>query len=242
MDEQKSELPPEYQSEGVWPPAPLRHEAPPLYLRVEEMELTHSGDSLTVLNKSIRRLIVVECCILSFSMLLSLLSPFIAYWIIPFHHSTWPGMLAYVIVHYSFFYLLGFLSIAAMAAIVWCVFTFTLSLGVIRLDRRDGIVKRGGRRSRPISMIEAVQITQMKNSPYGLRHIVSLVWSGGASLPWWRRAANNNLTNTSFLVVFWQEANAEKAADVIADFLAVPVQRKATWKRPVSLKGVSSPK
>ena len=45
----ESEQSPAPLTEGVWPPAPVRDEPPPLLLRVEGMQLTRSGDRLVVM-------------------------------------------------------------------------------------------------------------------------------------------------------------------------------------------------
>ena len=89
----ESEQSPTPLTEAVWPPVPLRDEPPPLFLRVEGMQLTRSGDHLFVVSRYMRRLFLAEACILS----ISLFSPFISFVTLPTHRVTLPGLLPYVL-------------------------------------------------------------------------------------------------------------------------------------------------
>ena len=219
MDKHEGGPPP--QIEGIWPPAPLRDDPPPLFLRLEGMQLTRSGDRLVVLNRSIRRLFVVEVCILS----TSLLSPWVTFWTSPFHHATLPGLLPYVTSAYRSscgLYLFMLLPVAMF----WWIFTAFGNLLGVTLDRRDRSVKVGGRRACPMSRIEAVQIKPMPSMLLGLQHVVSLQWGNDDPTPRWLRALTSSPGNRCTLCVLRQEAHAEEVAAIIAGFIGVPVQRE----------------
>ena len=155
--------------EGVWPPAPLRDEPPPLFLRVEGMQIARSGDRLVVLNRSIHRLFLVEVCILS----ASLFSPMISFWTSPFHHATLPGLLPYVTTTYRHTHWIHLLLFLAVAMVWWLLIAFGNLWGVT-LDRRAHSVKAGGRRACPMSSIEAVFIKPIPNTLLGRQYTVSL--------------------------------------------------------------------
>ena len=214
--------------EGVWPPAPLRDEPPPLFLRVEGMQLTRSGDRLVFLNMSIRRFFLAESCLLSCSLLL----PWISFWTSPLYHATLPSLLFYLTSNH----LLPWesLFILFVCALIWCLFTFFGNLRGATFDTAEQSVKAGGRRARPMSKIEAIQIKPMPNTFLGRRYVVSLLWSSDDPTPRWQKALTNTLGNKCFLGAFRQEANAEKVAAMVAEFAVVLVQQTASEK-PVSL-------
>lgn len=220
MDKRESVQPSAEASEGVWPPEPWRDGPPPLSLRVEGVQLTRTGDGLTVLNKPLRRLMLAEFCLLP----APLWTPWITFWTSPFHHATWPGLLPYVLSMYGVIYPV-YLVLLSMMAGFWCLFLFQFSLGVVTLERRAGTIKSGGRQVRPMKAAEAVQIVRAP-SLLGVRHSVSLIWSGGDLTPRWKKALTNVRDNVCFLASFRQGANAEKVAEVISDFLGVPVRHQ----------------
>ena len=99
--------------EGVWPPAPLRDEPPPLFLRSEGMQLTRSGDRLIVVNLLIRRSFLAQVCIVSTYSL----SPFISFLRNPFHRAT---LLPYVLSSYRSHYELYLFALCVLA-VAWSV-------------------------------------------------------------------------------------------------------------------------
>ncbi len=219
MDKQQQGPTP--QTEGVWPPAPLRDDPPPLFLRLEGMQLTRSGDRLVVLNLSIRRVFLFQVCILS----LSLLSPVISFWTSPLHHATLPSLLAFVISDYRF--ICGmFLFMLFPVALFWWVFTFFANMGGATLDRHDRSVKAGGRRARPVSRIKAIEIRPTPNALFGIQHVVSLQWGSEDPTRRWQKALIDTSGNKCFLGALRHEAHAEEVAALIAGFIGVPVQRE----------------
>ena len=215
--------------EGFWPPPPLRDEPPPLFLRVEGMQLTRIGDRLVVLNLSTRRMFLVQVCVLASSSL----SPWITFWTSPFHHATLPGLLPYVISAYRSGYGLYLFMLFPMG-LFWCLWTFFANLGGARLDKRERTVKAGGRRERPMSRIKAVEIKPMPNTFLGRQYVLSLLWSSDDPTPRWQKALISTPGNKCFLGAFRQEANAERVAAMVAEFAEVSVRHEAIIK-PVSL-------
>jgi len=207
-------------TEGVWPPAPSRDEPPPLFLRVEGMQLTRSGDRLIIVNRFSRRLFVFEVCILS----ASLLSPFISFLTSPFHRVTLPGLLPYVISGYRSNYGLHLFMLCVIAGF-WCLFNSLCNLSGVTLDGRDATVKADGKRTRPMSGIKAIHIRMTPHPFQGRQHIVRLLWIGGKPVPKWQTDLTGVPDNSSFLVSFRHEANADQVAGIIAAFIGVPVQK-----------------
>lgn len=204
-------------AEGVWPPAPLRAESPPLFLRVEGARLTRSWDRLIVVNLLARRSFLAEVCIVS----TYLLSPFISFLRNSFHRAT---LLPYVLSSYRSHYELYLFTLCVLA-VAWSVLYYAFNLGGVMLDGRDATVRANGRRARPMSKIKAVHV---KMTPYpfrGRRHIVRLFWKGGRPTPDWKKHLTGEPANFSYLGSFRHEANADQVAAIIAAFIGVPVQR-----------------
>lgn len=218
----KHEQVPTPPNEGVWPPAPLRDDPPPLFLRLEGMQLTRSGDRLVVLNRSIRRLFVAQVC---FLLSTSLLSPCITFWTTPFHHATASGLLPYVISAYRSGYGVRLFTLFFIA-MFWWTFTAFGNLWGVTLDRRDRSVKVCGRGVCPMSRIKAVLITPMPNAFFGIQHVVSLQWGSDDPTPRWQRALTSAPGNRCHLGALRQETHAEEVAAIIAGFIGVPVQRE----------------
>ena len=217
MDEHERGLAP--LNEGIWPPAPLHDDLLPLFLRLEGMQLTRSGDRLVVLNKSIRRLFVVEICILS----TSLLSPWISFLTSSFYHATLPSLLSYVASNHRLPWE-NLFSFSALVGIWWLLTIFGNMRGAT-LDRGDQSVEAGGKRARPMSRIEAVQVKPMPNTFLGRQYTVSLQWGSDDPTPRRRRAITSAPGNRCFLGALRQEAHAEEVAAIIAEFAKVSVQR-----------------
>ena len=215
-----SERSPASVTEAVWPPAPLRDEPPPLFLRVEGMQLTQSGGRLFVVNKSIRRAFILEVCIIG----ASLFSPWISFWTSPFHHATLPGLLPYVTSAYRSCYGL-YLFMLFPLAVFWWMFTAFGNLQGVTLDRHDRWVKVGGRGACPMNRIEAVQIKPMSNALLGRRYTVSLQWGNDDPTARWQRELMSAPGNRCTLGALRHEANADQVAGIIAAFIGVPVQK-----------------
>ena len=208
-------------TEGIWPPAPLRDEPPPLFLCVEGMQIARSGDRLVVLNRSTRRLFLAEVCILS----ASLFSPWISFLTSPLHHATLPGLLPYVTTTYRHTHLIHLLLIPAIAMVWWLLIAFGNLWGVT-LDRHAHSVKAGGRGACPMSGIEAVFIKPIPNTLLGRQYTVSLQWGDDDPTPRWQKVLTSAPGNKCFLGALRQEAHAEEVAAIIAGFIGVPVQRE----------------
>ena len=216
MDKHEGGPPP--QIEGIWPPAPLRDDPPPLFLRLEGMQLTRSWDRLIVVNLLVRRSFLAQVCIIS----LYLLSPFITFLRNPFHRAT---LLPYVLSSYRSDYALYLFALCALAA-AWSVWYYVFNLGAVILDGCDVTVRADGRRARPMSKIKAVHVKMTPNPFRGRRHIVRLFWNGGRPTPDWKKHLTGEPANFSFLGSFRHEANADQVAAIIAGFIGVPVQRE----------------
>ena len=208
-------------TEGIWPPAPLRDEPPPLFLCVEGMQIARSGDCLVVLNKSIRRGFLVEICIFS----TSFLSPWISFWRSPFYHATLPGLLPYVLSTYRLTYWVYLILLPALALALW-LFTAFGNLWGVTLDRHAHSVKAGGRGACPMSGIEAVFIKPIPNTLLGRQYTVSLQWDDDDPTPRWQKTLTTAPGNRCPLGALRQEAHAEEVAALIAGFIGVPVRRE----------------
>ena len=209
--------------EPVWPPAPLHGAVPPpLFVSAEGIEVTQSGNCLLVVNHFVRRVFIVQMCVFS----LSFLSPFYTYWTSPFHHATWKAMLPAVLASYKQMSLLELLMLF-MCGMICCLSVFCLNLNGIVLDPANDTAKTNGRIN-PLSRIKAVRITRGQPDILRRQFIVSFVWNGDKPVPWWRAPLVKSAANTSFLGLFRLEANAEKVADAVAKFAAIPVQH---WTR-----------
>lgn len=219
MDEHKRGLAP--LTEGIWPPAPLRGELPPLFLRLEGMQITQSRDRLVILNMSIRRLFLVEVCILS----ASLFSPMISFWTSPFHHATLPGLLPYMVSAYRLSHV-SYLMLLVLMGIFWCLFTYFGNLWGVTFDKYDRSVKAGGRGACPMSSIEAVFIKPIPNTLLGRQYTVNLQWGDDDPTPRWQKTLTTALGNRCPLGALRQEAHAEEVAALIAGFIGVPVHRE----------------
>ena len=207
-------------NEGVWPPAPLRDDPPPLFLRLEGMQLTRSWDRLIVVNLLARRAFLAEVCIVSTYSL----SPFISFLRNPFHRAT---LLPYVLSSYRSHYELYLFALCVLA-LAWSVLHHAFNLGNVILDGRDATVRADGRGARPMSKIKAVHV---KMTPYpfqGRRHIVRLFWKGGSPTPDWKKHLTGEPANFSYLGSFRHEANADQVAALIAGLIGVPVRRGTT--------------
>ena len=206
------------QIEGVWPPAPLRDDPPPLFLGLEGMQLTRSWDRLIVVNLLVRRSFLAQVCIVS----TYLLSPFISFLRYPFHRAT---LLPYVLSSYRSHYGLYLFALCVLA-VAWSVSYHAFNLGAVILDGRDATVRADGRRARPMSRIRAVEIKPTPNALLGIQYAVSLLWSSDDPTPRWQKPLTSTPGNKCFLGALRQEAHAEEVAAIIARFIGVPVQRE----------------
>ena len=214
----ESEQSPAPLTEGVWPPAPVRGEALPLFLRVERMQLTRNWNRLLVVNMLTQRSFLAQVCIVS----AYLLSPLISFLSNPFHHAA---VLPYVLSSYRSHYELYLFALCVLAA-VWSVLYHVFNLGGIVLDGRDATVRADGRRARPMSKIKAVHVKTTTPHPFrGRRYVVRLFWKGGRPVPDWKKHLTGEPANFSYLGIFRHEANADQVAGIIAAFIGVPVQK-----------------
>ena len=225
--------------EAALPPAPAHSNPASCSFRADGIRLTQDEGRLIVVNYFGHRIVIgTKCMILLSCLFIKSSPPFtkslppLSYWTSLFHHATWQKMLSAVLAA-NWHSDPGELCLLSFFAMLYWFLVVLGDFGGVVLDQRNSTVKAAGRTS-PLTKVEAVRVIALgiagKPGPGGRRYSVRLLWGDAQSLSDWRKLLLGTEARSSFLGVFQRETDADKFANVVAEFAGIPV-RHEIWKK-----------